>query len=305
MVVSEVPGRRRLSNVQRRNLLWGLLFISPWIVGLVAFHVYPIGYSLYLSFTNYSGLGAPEWTGIQNYIELAQDPIFWTAVFNTLYYVAFTVPISIGLAIVMALAMNQQLREVMIYRAALYLPSVLPIFGVSFIFITLLNPHFGLVDYLLRLVHIPAVDWLGDPHWAKLALVGLAQLGLGNVALIFLAGLRAIPITLYEAAEIDGAGWWRRFWSVTLPLLTPLILYNVILSMTQGLQVFQQSYILTGGGPDNSTLFFVYYLYNNAFTYSRFGYASAMSWLLFVFSFALAFTVFRVANRWVNYELVA
>ena len=303
--VREYTHRIGLTRVQRRNLLVGLAFISPWIVGFLAFQLYPILYTLYLSFTQYTGLGEVTWVGLQNYAALLHDPLFWTSLYNTFYYTILAVPIGIVVAIVMALAMNQQLKEVAIYRAGLYLPSVLPLFAISFIFLALLNPQFGLVDYVLSLLHIPSIDWLGDPRWSKLAIVLMAQLGAGNAAIVLLAGLRAIPTTLFEAAVIDGANWWTRFWRITMPLLTPVILYDVILGLHAGLQVFTQAYILTNGGPSNSTLFFVFYLYNNAFAYSQMGYASALSWVLFIISFGIAIIVFRLSSRWVNYDLVA
>lgn len=298
--------RMRLSAKQLRRLRLGLLFISPWIVGFLVFQLYPIVYSLYLSFTQYTGFGTPTWIGLANYIRLfTEDPLFWQSLYNTFYYTLIAVPVGIAVALVMAMAMNQQVKEVAIYRAALYLPSVLPLFAISFIFLALLNPQFGIIDYILSAFHVQPIDWLGDPRWAKLAIVLTAQLGAGNAALVMLAGLRAIPVTLYEAATIDGARWWTRFWRITIPLLTPVILYNLILGITAGLQVFTQSYVLTSGGPANSTLFMVYYLYNNAFTYSQMGYASALAWVLFIISFGIAMLVFRFFNRWVNYELVA
>ena len=307
-MVTTLPTETRrfgLTRVQRRNLLVGLGFISPWIVGFLAFQLYPIIYTLYLSFTQYTGFGTATWIGLGNYNTLLHDPLFWTSLYNTFYYTALAVPVGIVVAICMALAMNQQLKEVAFYRAALYLPSVLPLFAISFIFLALLNPQFGIIDYILSAFHIQPIDWLGDPKWAKFAIVLTAQLGAGNAALVMLAGLRAIPVTLYEAATIDGARWWTRFWRITIPLLTPVIMYNLILGITVGLQVFTQSYVLTTGGPANSTLFLVYYLYNNAFAYSEMGYASALSWVLFIISFGIAMLVFRFFNRYVNYELVA
>ncbi|MBO0744200.1 MAG: sugar ABC transporter permease [Candidatus Dormibacteraeota bacterium] len=303
---AERDSRRRLTPRQRRALRTGLLFISPWVFGFLAFQLYPILYALYLSFTQYTGFGPAEWVGLDNYVRMfTQDPLFWQSLFNTVYYTVLAVPIGVVMALIMALAMNQKLREVSVYRAALYLPSVLPLFAISFIFLALLNPQFGLVNYVLSLLRIPSIDWLGDPRWSKLAIVLMAQLGAGNAAIVLLAGLRAIPTTLYEAAVIDGANWWTRFWRITIPLLTPVILYDVILGLHAGLQVFTQAYILTNGGPSNSTLFFVFYLYNNAFSYSQMGYASALSWVLFIISFAIAILVFRLSSRWVNYELVA
>lgn len=301
-----VPQRKRtgLTPKQRHNTLLAMAFISPWIVGFLWFLLYPVVYSLYLSFTRYTGFGSPTWIGLENYGRMFSDDLFWTSLYNTIYYTVLSVPIGAAVAMTMAIAMNQRLREVGLYRAALYLPSVLPLFAVSFIFIALLNPQYGLINAILRAVGLDGINWLGDPNWAKIAIVGMAQLGAGNAALVFLAGLRAVPITLYESAELDGAGTWRKFWSITLPLITPILLYNVILGLGQGLQVFTQAYILTGGGPNNATLFYVYFLYNNAFSYSQMGYASALSWVLFVISFGIALLVFRWSNRWVNYELV-
>ncbi len=295
--------RLRLSRAERRNFVLGLLFISPWAVGFVAFLLYPLLYTLRISFTEYSGFGEPVWTGLENYRRLFEDDMFWTSLYNTFYYTALAVPVGVVVAMIIALAMNQPLPEVAIYRAMLYLPSVLPLFAVSFIFITLLDPTKGLANQLLRALHLPTPNWFGDPRYAKIAIVALAQLGAGQVALIFLAGLKGIPTTLYEAAKIDGAGTWRRFWNITLPLMTPVILYDLILGISLGLQVFTQAYIITEGGPANSTTFYVFYLYSNAFRYSQMGYASAMAWILFILTFVLAMVVFRWSRRWVHYDM--
>ncbi|ADI13603.1 carbohydrate ABC transporter permease [Truepera radiovictrix] len=297
--------RRFLSPLERRKLALGLLFISPWIVGFLAFTLYPILYTLRISFTRYSGFGEPVWIGLANYRALWSDTVFWQSLGNTLYYTALAVPIGIVVALAMAIAMNQPLKEIPFYRAALYLPSVLPLFAVSFIFIALLDPNRGIVNQLMVSLGLPNINWFGDPRYAKLGLVLLAQLGAGNTALVFLAGLKAIPKTLYEAAVLDGAGPLRRFWSVTLPLMTPVILYSLILGLSLGLQVFAQAYIITNGGPANATNFYVFYLYNQAFRYSQMGVASAMAWVLFVITLVLALLIFRTSKRWVNYETVA
>lgn len=293
------------SPLERRKLLLGLLFISPWIVGFLAFTIYPIFYTLRISFTRYSGFGEPMWIGLANYKALWTDQVFWQSMQNTLYYTALAVPIGIVIAMAMAIAMNTPLREVPLYRAALYLPSVLPLFAVSFIFIALLDPNRGIVNQLMVALGLPNINWFGDPRYAKLGIVLLAQFGAGNTALVFLAGLKAIPKTLYEAAVLDGAGPVRRFFSVTLPLMTPVILYSLILGLSLGLQVFAQAYIITNGGPANSTNFYVFYLYNQAFRYSQMGAASAMAWVLFIITLLLALLIFRTSKRWVNYETVA
>jgi multiple sugar transport system permease protein len=310
----EVPGaaretgrpwhlRLRLGPIERRNLLTGLAFISPWAVGFLAFLVYPILSNVWYSFTDYSGFGAAEFIGLDNYSRMEGDTLFWKSLYNTLYYTILAVPVGACVAIGLAVAMNQRVREVSIYRAALFLPSVLPLFALSFIFIWLLNPRYGLVNYGLSKFGVKPINWFGDPTWARLSIVLLAQLGAGQFAVIFLAGLRAIPQTLYDAAMIDGAGAWSKFRKITIPLLTPLILYDVIIGIGFGLQVFTQAYIITQGGPDNSTLFYVLYLYNQAFRYGDFGYAAALSVVLFAVSLVLALIVFWTSRRWVHYEL--
>lgn len=295
--------RRKLSAIERRNLRQGLLFISPWLIGFLAFLVFPILSSLYYSFTDYSGFGEADWVGLSNYSRMVDDSLFWKSLGNTFYYTLLAVPIGVVVAIVMALAMNQNLREVGIYRAALYLPSVLPIFALAFIFIWILNPRFGLVNHVLNILGFDSIDWLGDPTWAKLSIVLLAQLGAGQYALVFLTSMRTIPPSLYDAAMIDGAGGLRQFRNITLPLITPIILYDIIIGIGLGLQVFTPAYVMTAGGPDNATLFYVLYLYRNAFRYGDLGYASAMGWILLLVSVVLALAVFRTSQRWVHYEM--
>jgi len=310
-----VEGRRRISFLdrfrltrkERRNLIVGLLFISPWLVGFVVFLVYPIVYTIRISFTRYSGLGIPEWVGLENYRRMVNDDSFWTAVYNTLYYTGLAVPIGVVMAMVLALAMNQPLPEIPIFRAIILIPSVIPLFTLTFIYQVLMSPTQGVFNRFLIWLGGPNINWFGDPAYAKLALVLLAQYGAGQVAIVFLAALKGIPNSLYEAASLDGASSWRRFWNITLPLMTPVILYDVILGISLGLQIFTQVYIISGnppGGPANSTLMYVVYLFNNGFRYGSMGYAAAMAWVLFVVTLFLAFIIFRSSRWWVNYETV-
>ena len=301
-IQARVPSRYRPTRREWRNLAVGLLFVSPWLVGFLAFLVYPIYYTLRISFTQYTGFGEPIWIGLANYRDLLDDDLFWTSLYNTLYYTALAVPLGVVVAMGLALAMNQPVPEVPIYRAILYLPAILPLFALSFIFLILMNPTQGVFNQILVNLGLPNVNWFGDPTWSKLAIVFLAQFGAGQVALIFLAGLKGIPTTLYEAAMLDGAGAWSRFRNITLPMMTPVILYDLILGLSLGLQVFTQAYIITQGGPADSTRFYVLYLYQNAFQYGKMGYASAMAWVLFVITFVLAMLIFRWSQRWVHYE---
>jgi multiple sugar transport system permease protein len=302
-------GRPRMGAIERRNLRNGLLFISPWLFGFLVLGVFPILYTFYLSLTRYSGLREPIFIGAGNYQRMADDPLFWKAVSNTLYYTALAVPIGVIVAMTLALVMNQRIREVSVYRAIYYLPSILPVFAISFIFVVFLNPGYGLLNHVLTSVGLRSPNWLGDPEYTKLALVMIAQLGAGQYALIFLAGLKGIPFELYESASIDGAGHIRKFFSITLPLMTPVILYDLIIGLSLGLQIFTPAFILTGGGeraagPDNSLLTFVYFIYRQAFQFGQMGYAAAVSVVLFMTSLILAGIVFRWARGWVFYESV-
>jgi multiple sugar transport system permease protein len=299
------PIRTAWSPREKSNLRKGLLFISPWIVGVLAFVLYPIVYSFALSLTKYSGMKPPEWFGVGNYVRLVQDPLVWTSVYNTLFYSGWAVPIGLVIALLLALAMNRPVREVAFYRTALYIPSLAPIFALSFIFIVLVNPGTGIVNQFFGLFGAPPTDYLADPTTAKIVIVATAQLGAGNAALIFLAGLNNIPQTLYESARIDGANAFQSFFRITIPLLTPAILFNLITGISGGLQVFTQAYIMTRGGPGNGTLFYMFYLYKNAFSYAELGYACALALMLFLAGVVLAVAVYQVSRRFVNYEVAS
>jgi multiple sugar transport system permease protein len=305
-----------LSRLEKRNLRNGLIFISPWLIGFLGLQIYPICYSFYLSLTEYNGFGNPTFIGIRNFfslnkdfLSLNQDPILPTTIYNTLYYTAFAVPIGIVVAIILALCMNQKVREVSVYRALLYLPSILPSFALVFVWLIFTNAQFGLLNQILIFFKLPVIDWIGNPRYTKPSLVILAQFGAGGPALIFLASLRSIPRDLYESAEIDGAGVIRKFFRITLPMLTPIILYQLIMGLSGGLQVFTQAYIISGGarggtvGSQNSLFFYVLYIWRNAFMYSRMGYAASLSVLFFAVSVIIAMVVFRWGRSWVNYDV--
>jgi multiple sugar transport system permease protein len=303
---TSVP-RWQFTRRDMRNLGKGLLFISPWIVGFTVLLIYPIYYTLRISFTDYSGFGTPEWVGLENYRDMIRDDKFWTAVYNTLYYTALAVPLGAVVALVLAIAMNQPLPEVAIYRAIIYLPSIIPVFTLTFVFQILMNPTQGVFNRILIWFGFPNINWFGDPRFAKIALVILAQYGAGQVAIIFLAGLKGIPQQLYEAAQLDGASTWRRFINITLPMLTPIILYDIILGISLGFQLFTQVYIVSGnppGGPADSTMVYVLYLYLNGFNYSEFGYAAAMAWVLFMVTALLSVLIFWSSKKWVNYDTI-
>jgi multiple sugar transport system permease protein len=300
---------RRLAPHEWRRLRIGLTFISPWIVGVLVFVVYPILYSFGVSLTRYSGMRTPEWLGLRNYAAAAVDPLVHTAVGNTVFYALLAVPLGLVVALGIAIAMNQNVREVAWYRTALYIPSLVPAFALGFVFVVFVNPQYGLVNQALGLFGGGSFNLLGDPTTAKLVIVAMAQLAAGNAALIFLAGLRNIPPTLYEAARIDGAGPARQFFSITLPLISPVVLFNLITGVTAALQIFTEGYVISSGqadgigAPDNGTLFYMLYLYRNAFTYASLGYASALAVLLFVVGIALSALVYRLSQRFVTYDV--
>ncbi len=296
-----------MTRADKRNLRLGLLFISPWIIGILVFVIYPVTYSIALSFTRYSGMAAPTWVGLQNYITAVTDPLVAKATSNTLFYAMIAVPLGLLVALTLALAMNQNVREVALYRTIFYAPSLIPAFAMSFIFIVFLNPQFGVFNQILNLFGGPNVNLLGDPTGVKIAIILMAQFGAGNAALIFLAGLRNIPKTVYEAARVDGAGPARQFLSITLPLLTPVLLFNLITGVSGALQVFTEAYIVTNGtgDPDAGALFYMMYLYQNAFGFAELGYASALAVLLFLAGLSLALLIFWLSRRFVNYDVEA
>uniref|UniRef100_A0A942T150 Sugar ABC transporter permease n=1 Tax=Neobacillus citreus TaxID=2833578 RepID=A0A942T150_9BACI len=313
-----VRGRARPSARKRERTPWtaaekrrfrlGIAFISPWIVGVLVFIGYPLVYSFAISLTRYSGMQDATWVGFGNYVAAFIDPLVHTAVGNTVFYAVIAVPVGIVVAIVIAIAMNQDVREISWYRTALYIPSLIPTFALAFIFVVLVNPQTGLVNQALGLFGVPATNLLGDPTTAKLVIVALAQMGAGNAALIFLAGMRGIPKTLYEAARVDGAGPVRQFFALTLPLLSPVILFNLITGISNGLQVFTEAYVISSGtgglgSPDNGTLFYMLYLYKNAFSYAQLGFASAMAVLLFLAGMLLSGLVYWLSKRFVNYDV--
>ncbi|MDR1420921.1 MAG: sugar ABC transporter permease [Treponema sp.] len=298
-----------MTRLEKRNVRNGLLFCAPWILGFFGLQIYPIVYSFYLSLTDYSGFGKAVFIGIGNFREFLRDPMAAQAAYNTLYYTAFAVPVGVVVAIMLALAMNQKVREVAVYRAILYLPSILPAFAMVYIWLLFINPAYGLLTRLFTLLHLPQIDWIGDRHFTKPSVVILAQYGAGNAALIFLASLRSITRDLYESAEIDGAGVFRKFFTITVPMITPIILYDVIWGLSAGLQAFTQAYLMSSGGgrtgvvgPSNSLLFYVVYIYKTAFQYSRMGYAAAMALFLFLASVLIAIGVFKWGRSWVHYE---
>lgn len=304
VTASKTPGisnaRRSRARV-RRNRIVGWLFISPWAIGFLAFALFPFLASLYYSFTDYNILAPPAWIGGQNYQQMFQDPLFWQSLYNTFYFTVIAVPLSTVVAIAIALLLNMKIRGQAVYRTLFYLPSVVPIVASSVLWIWIFNPSFGFLDAFLRAVGLPAPGWLYSETWVKPSLILMALWSVGSPIVIYLAGLQGVPQDLYEAALLEGANAGQRVRYVTLPMISPVILFNVVLGLIGSFQYFTQAYVMTQGGPDNASLFFALYLYQQAFQYLHLGYASAMAWLLFVLILIATLFVFRSSARWVYY----
>jgi len=277
--------------------------VLPWVIGFLAFTAGPMLYSLYLAFTDYDVLTPPKWVGALNFVNaLTNDPLFWLALFNTAYYVVIAVPLYLAASFLVALAVNRPVRGVNLYRTLYYLPSITPAVASSILWLMIFQSDFGLVNSLLTAVGLPTRKWLFDPEVTKLVFVVMGFWGIGASMVTFLAGLQSISEALYDAAAIDGAGVWARFRHVTLPMMTPLIFFNLILGIIASFQVFTAAYIITRGGPANSTLFYVLYLYDNGWQFLKMGYASALAWILFLIILGFTTVQFKLADRWVYYE---
>ncbi len=295
-------------KMRRREAIAGLLFVSPWLLGLLIFTAYPVIAVAYLSFTNYNIIQSPQWVGLQNYHAMVTaDPDFWNSVVNSTYYAIISVVLGLAGSLLLALLMNLRARGIGVYRTLLYLPGLVPPVAGTIVFILLLDPSNGLINVLLGRLGIPTPGWLADPMWSKPALILLSLWGIGTPALIFLAGLQEVPQSLLEAAMIDGAGPLQRFWHVTIPLLSPVILFNLVTGIIYSFQVFTQSLIVGGstGDPAGSTLMFMVLIYNYAFKYFQMGYASALAVVLFLVALVLTLVIFRSSRAWVHYEAAA
>jgi multiple sugar transport system permease protein len=289
----------------KTDLRTGLLFLSPWLIGFLAFTLYPMLVSLYYSFTIYHSKRTPEWVGIENYANLFSDGKFYISLNNTLYMVIIAVPLSLLASFLCALLLNLKVRGQAFYRVVYFLPSIVPTVAGTILFLWLLNPQVGLVNTLLGRVGIDGPNWMADPNWSKPALILLGMWGMGGTIIIYLSGLQDVPVSLIEAAELDGASWLHRLWHITIPMVSPITLFNLITGMIGMFQYFAQAYVVGGGDslgrPLNSTLFYSIYLYQNAFLYLKMGYASAMAWILFIIILILTLILLKVSDRFTYY----
>ena len=294
-----------------RENLEGYLFISPWILGMVLFALGPILASFGLAFTRWNLFTEPEYVGWANFQKLAHDPLFYKSVFNTIYYTVFAVPLGLVLALGLAMLVNHRLRGVNFFRTAFFLPNVVAGIAMLLLWKWLFDPNFGLINLFLDWTGLmAALEWigLGRPQWissragAMPGMIFMSIWGLGGSMMIFLAGLQNIPRELIEAAELDGAGPWKRFRYVTVPLLTPTIFFLTMVGVIASLQIFNQAYVMTQGGPAHATLFYVLYLFQTAFERFQMGYACAMALVLFIITLIVSLIQLAMGKKWVHYQ---
>lgn len=315
-----------MTKADRHDLLKGLAWLSPWLIGFAVFTALPIGLAVYYSLCDYALVQPPVFTGAENYATLARDDLFWQTIGNTLVYAAIALPVSLVMALGLALLLNVRVPGQSVYRTLVFLPSLVPAVASAMLWLWLLNARLGLINlglepvlssfpfrglaWVINHLHhfrdgpfrFAPPGWLTTTTWTKPALILMSLWGVGNTVVIFLAGLQDVPRELYEAAELDGAGPVGQLFNVTLPVLSPVIFFNLIMAIIGTFQIFTAPYIMTQGGPDHSSYFYTMYLYDHAFTYLRMGTASAMAWVQFLIVLALTGFAFWTSKRWVHYQ---
>lgn len=279
------------------------LCISPWLLGFIIFTAGPMIYSLWLSFQRWDLFTNPVPVGLNNYITMfTEDQDFWQGMKVTFTYTLVRVPLGMVAALAVALLMNQAVKGINFFRTIYYLPSIMPGIAVAVLWTWVFNPEFGVINSILSRFGIHGPAWIADPNWALPALIIMSLWGIGGTMIIYLAGLKSIPHILYEAAELDGAGPWTKFTSITLPQLSPTIFFNLVMTIIGAFQVFTEAYVMTNGGPQKATFFYMFYLYTTAFQSFQMGYGAAMAWVLFIIIMILTMLVLRSSAIWVYYE---
>lgn len=288
-------------SIKREHLRF-YIWISPWVIGFVLLTLLPLIGSLYISFTEWKIVSDPIWVGLENYKELFKDPIFLKSLKVTFTYCAITIPVSMILSFVVAMLLNGDLPYASLLRTIYYLPCVVSSVAASLLWGWVFNFRFGLLNSLLEIIKVQGPNWIGDEKWALISLAIMSLWGVGGGIIFYLAGLQAVPQHLHEAAKIAGAGWWRRLFTITIPSMSPILWFSFLTNIIGGLQSFTSAYLMTSGGPNNSTMFYALYLYNNAFKYHKMGKACAMAWILFVIIMLLSALVVKVTSPMVYYE---
>ncbi|MDR3691729.1 MAG: sugar ABC transporter permease [Fimbriimonas sp.] len=292
-----------MKSITKREAWAGYLFASPWLLGFLVFMSYPLIASIYFSLCDYSVLKSPVWVGIDNYKMLMHDELFRTTLANTFLYAAIALPAGMATAIILAMLLNAKVKGMALYRTFFFIPSLVPQVSLAILWRWVLDGEHGVLNPVLAKIGIHGPNWLNDPLWAKPSLVLMAMWGVGNAMLIYLAGLQDVPTQLIEASELDGANGWQKTKHVTLPMISPVILFNGIMGIIGSLQVFTVPYIMfPGGAPVHSTYFYTEYLYDNAFRYHKMGYASAMGWIMFIVILVLTMLSLRMSEKHVHYQ---
>jgi multiple sugar transport system permease protein len=303
--ISWPPKLPKWGRRERANFKTGMLFLLPWTIGFLAFTLYPMIASLIYSFSIYHSKAPLEWVGLQNYANLMKDDLFWKSLGNTLYMVAIGVPVTLLTSFFCAVLLNLKVRGQSIYRVIYFLPSIVPTVASTILWLWILNPNTGILNTLLAHIGIPGPNWMSNPDWSKPGLILLGMWGMGGTIVIYLSGLQDVPTSLLEAAELDGASWWQRLWNITIPMVSPITLFNLITGVIGEFQYFAQAYVFRGshplGFPLNSTLFYSVYLYQNGFLWLKMGYASAMAWILFIIILICTILLLKVSDRFTYY----
>jgi multiple sugar transport system permease protein len=299
-----ILGRREpsRSRLLRREAMEGRLFAMPFIIGFLLWWIFPLGYSIYLIFQKWDLISPPEFAGLANIVTLFTDPKVGKSLFNTAYFTFVGVPLQLLVALLLAMALNVKLRGLSVYRTIMYLPSMTPVVASAVVWLQIFHPEFGILNAFLKNFGIEPINWLFEPRVAKPAFILMTLWAVGPQMIIFLAGLQGVPETLYEASQIDGASNWQQFFFITIPMISPIIFFNLVVGIIGSFQVFTTAFIMTQGGPQDATLFTVLYLYRNGFQYFKMGYASTIAWMLFFIIVFFTVLQFRLANRWVYTE---
>jgi multiple sugar transport system permease protein len=297
-----VPHRRRMSRSKRHDLFFGLLFVSPWLIGFLAWTIVPMASSIYYSFTRYDLLRPPVFIGLQNYTNLISDRDFHLVIRNTLWWVLLSAPLGVISAFLMATLLNSRIIGQSFFRAIFFFPSIVPVVVISTVMAFLLNIQYGAINSTLRGLGFSTIPFLSNPDVVKPTLLVIHMWAQGSAMVIFLATLQDVPRELYEAATVDGANGWHKFWKITVPMCSPVILFNLVMAFIGGFQSFDLPWLLTQGGPNRATEFFSIFLYRNAFIFLRMGKASALAWILFAVIVIFTVILFRSSARWVYYR---
>jgi len=305
------PKRGRWTAAEKSLIPWVLLFLSPWIVGLIVFTIIPMAWSLYLSFTNYDPLTErADFIGVANYVAMAEDGRVWLSLGNTLYFTVLYVPLSCALGLLLAILLNRVGGWAAgFFRTAFYLPNLTPAVAVGTLFLLILNGQSGLLNQALGTVGIPGPSWLNDPGWVKNGIVIMMLWSIGGTVIIYFAALRNVPGEMYEAARIDGASAWQQFWNITVPMISGALFFTIVINTIASLQLFSEIYTMfygqqqgQGAGSERAALFYVIYLFRNAFEFFEMGYASALAWVLFIVILVITVIQIRLSRRFVYYE---